>query len=259
MQQRFRRFLLRFRPTAVQFSPTRGKVETHLGSFRAAFAEPKLTEEECKLVDEFSDLYYRKLDSGRGLHTVVLSWMGYELLKCPLDLWIYQELIVRKRPDLIIEVGTYKGGSALYLAHLCDLVGTGSILTIDVDASHQSIRPLHPRIDYLLGSSTDLAIFETVRSIAEGKRNVMVILDGDHRCDHVLKELQLYHHLIGPGGYLIVEDTNINGHPTFPEFGPGPWEATSLFLANNSAFQADRTCERFMLTMNPRGFLRRVG
>jgi cephalosporin hydroxylase len=222
------------------------------------FAEPKLAAAEQVLVDRFSDLYYSKLDSGRGLHTIVLSWMGYELLKCPLDLWIYQELIVREQPDLIVEVGTYKGGSALYLAHICDAVGKGSIVTIDVDASHASIRPQHERIRYVLGSSVDPEIFSLIKSIAESKSNVMVILDGDHRCDQVLKELKLYQSLIGPGGYVIVEDTNINGHPTYPEFGPGPWEAVSLFLDANPKFKADRTCERFLLTMNPRGYLRRV-
>ncbi len=221
-------------------------------------AEPYLSEAERTLVERFSDLYYSKLDAGRGLHTIVLSWMGYELLKCPLDLWIYQELIVRERPDLIIEVGTYKGGSALYLAHICDAVGKGAIITIDIDASHALVRPRHERICYVLGSSLDPEVFSSIRSAAEGKSRVMVILDGDHHCDHVLKELRLYQSLTKPGDYMIVEDTNINGHPTYPEFGPGPWEAVSRFLEGNADFKADRSCERFLLTMNPRGYLRRV-
>lgn len=230
----------------------------HSGAFRAHFAEPQLTPEERDLVDRFSDLYYKKLDNFKGLHTIVLSWMGYELFKCPLDLWIYQELIVREKPDLIVEVGTYKGGSALYLATICDLAGMGEILSVDIDASHVDVRPKHPRIRYLLGSSTDPAVVETIKAAAAGKRNVLVILDGEHRCDHVLEELRLYQDLVAPGGYVIVEDTNINGHPTYPEFGPGPWEAVDLFLAETDAFEVDRSCERFMLTMNPRGYLRRV-
>ena len=229
-----------------------------LGPFRAIFAEPNLTEKERKLVDDFSDLYYSKLDQGRGLFTIVLSWMGHEMFKCPLDLWIYQEMIVRDKPDLIIEVGTYKGGSALVLAHICDLVGSGRIITIDPDASHDAIRPQHPRIEYVRGSSTDPAIFAKVKKAAEGCSNVLVILDGDHRCPQVLEELRMYHPLISMNGFIIVEDTNINGHPTYPDFGPGPWEAVDAFMAENKQFVPDRTCERFMLTMNPRGYLRRV-
>ncbi|MBB5408219.1 cephalosporin hydroxylase [Paraburkholderia sp. HC6.4b] len=230
---------------------------THPGTFRASFAEPNLTNEERQLVESFSDLYYRKIDNFRGLHTIVLSWMGYEMFKCPLDLWVYQELIVRERPDLIIEVGTYKGGSALYLATVCDLAGFGEVITIDIDSTHHPIRPRHPRITYLTGDSIADNAIDKVAKAADGKRNILIILDGDHRCEHVLQELRLYQRFIQPGGFLVVEDTNINGHPTYPEFGPGPWEAVDLFLAENDQFYADRSCERFLLTMNPRGFLRR--
>ena len=227
-----------------------------IGQYSAHYSSPQLTEAERKLVDDFSDLYYSKIDNFKGLHTIVLSWMGYELFKCPLDLWIYQEMIVSERPDIIIETGTYKGGSALYLANMCDLLGSGQILTIDVDTQHQDIRPSHPRITYLAGSSVGVRIREDVERIAQGKK-ALIILDADHACDHVLEELRFYSKFVQPGGCIVVEDTNINGHPTYPEFGPGPWEAVDLFLAENNSFYADRSYERFLLTMNPRGYLRR--
>jgi cephalosporin hydroxylase len=230
----------------------------HTGPFRPVWAEPELDEKERQLADRFHDMYYSKLDEGRGLHTIVLSWMGYEMFKCPLDLWAYQEMIVTNRPDVILETGTYKGGSALYLANVCDLAGHGQIVTIDVDATHQPIRPEHPRITYITGSSTSATVLAQVESIVNGRSNVMVVLDSDHRRDHVLEELRNYHRFVPVGGYLIVEDTNVNGHPTYPGFGPGPWEAVDSFVAETSSFRADRTRERFILTMNPRGFLRRI-
>ena len=60
------------------------------------------------------------------------------------------------------------------------------------------------------------------------------------------------------GDYLIVEDTNVNGHPTYEEFGPGPMEAVRRFLGENSDFEVDRRCERFLMTLNPNGYLKRV-
>ncbi|MCA3218191.1 MAG: hypothetical protein ING59_06470 [Burkholderiales bacterium] len=39
--------------------------------------------------------------------------MGVPALKCPLDLWVYQELLFRLRPGLIVETGTRHGGTAL--------------------------------------------------------------------------------------------------------------------------------------------------
>ncbi len=85
----------------------------------------------------------------------------------------------------------------------------------------------------------------------------MVILDSDHSRDHVLRELELYSPLVTPGCYLVVEDTNVNGHPVSPEFGPGPMEAVEAFLETTNDFEVDRSREKLLLTFNPSGYLRR--
>ena len=247
-------FLRLLRPSSES---VKGWVADHPGAYRAHRAAPQLSLREFDLVQRFSDLYYSKIDGFKGLHTIVLSWMGYEMFKCPLDLWTYQEVIYEQRPGVIIETGTYKGGSALYLATICDLLDSGEVITIDIDPTHQDVRPKHPRITYFTGSSVDTEILARLKERLAG-RPAMVILDADHREDHVLAELRAYRQFVPVGGYMIVEDTNINGHPTYPDFGPGPWEAVDRFLAEDSGFVPDRGCERFLLTMNPRGFLRRV-
>jgi cephalosporin hydroxylase len=86
----------------------------------------------------------------------------------------------------------------------------------------------------------------------------MVILDSDHRKIHVMEELRLYSKIVTPGQYLIVEDTNINGHPSAPGWGPGPMEAVQEWLPKNKNFVCDESMEKLMLTFNPKGFLRRV-
>jgi cephalosporin hydroxylase len=85
----------------------------------------------------------------------------------------------------------------------------------------------------------------------------MVMLDSDHHAAHVYEEMVAYSPLVQAGDYLIVEDTNVNGHPAWPDFGPGPMEAVDRFLAANDEFAIDRRCERFLLTICPSGFLRR--
>lgn len=183
-------------------------------------------------------------------------WLGIPVRKCPLDLWIYQELIQRVRPDVIIESGTRFGGSTLFLANLCDLLEKGRVVSIDIDLIEG--RPRHGRIEYLLGSSVDPAIVGQARaSVAEGE-SVLVILDSDHSREHVLAELRAYADLVTPGSYMIVEDTNINGNPVRSDFGPGPMEALETFLVERSDFVVDETCEKFFVTFNPRGFLKRV-
>jgi cephalosporin hydroxylase len=86
----------------------------------------------------------------------------------------------------------------------------------------------------------------------------MVVLDSDHTRDHVLAELRAYKDLVSLGCYLVVEDSCINGHPVVPQYGPGPMEAIELFLQECDWFEIDREREKFFLTFNPSGYLKRV-
>jgi cephalosporin hydroxylase len=205
---------------------------------------------ERALCDRFHKLYY---DRGVWLNT---RWLATPVQKLPLDLWLFQELIVELRPDLLIETGTLKGGSALFYATVMDALVHGSIVTVDIEADRA--RPAHPRVELspalrqTRGSSTESAR-------AEEAETVMVILDSDHTKDHVLGELHAYAPLVTLGSVLIVEDTDINGHPVLPEYGPGPMEAVREFLAATSDFMLDRELERrFLVTFHPRGYLRRT-
>jgi len=215
--------------------------------------QPALAVEDVELVRRFQDLYYRRWLHGGG-DTINLSWFGHQVLKCPLDLWEYQELLVRTRPDVVIETGTFAGGSALFFAMILDGIGHGRVVTIDVKPKPD--RPEHPRIAYMTGSSIDRPILAEVRKMV-GTKRAMVILDSDHRAEHVYEEIVAYSPLVQVGDYLVVEDTNVNGHPTWPEFGPGPTEAVEKFLAENDDFVIDARCERFLMTLSPRGYLRR--
>ena len=211
-----------------------------------------LPEDNQQIVNSFHELYYN-LDLQTWKNTY---WLGVAVSKCPLDLWVYQEIITEIAPELIVESGTYKGGSALFMATVCDALGRGHILSIDIDALEG--RPEHPRIHYLTGSSTAEEVKQQVRLEAEAAGSVMVILDSDHSAGHVRAELEVYAPLVSLGSYLVVEDTNVNGNPVLEEFGPGPMEALDDFLVHSDEFVVDRSKEKFMLSFNPKGYLRRV-
>ena len=165
-------------------------------------------------------------------------------------------MIHETKPDLIIECGTSRGGSAYFFANICDLLGHGRIVTIDVEILPG--RADHPRITYLHGSSTDDKIVQQVKDMAKSCQSVMVILDSDHSEDHVANELEKYHALVTKGNYLVVEDSNVNGHPVWPMHGPGPMEAILKFIKNNPQFQVDKARERHLVTFNPMGYLKRI-
>jgi cephalosporin hydroxylase len=236
--------------------PDPAYVEAITPSFSAAwdhttgdiYASPELRQ---AVVDQFHRLYY---------HSPWRTWQntryrGVLTAKCPLDMWIYQEILHEVRPDVILECGTNRGGSALYLADLCETIGNGRVVTVDVEDVASQVS--HPRMTKLYGSSTDPAIHAEVLAHLEGAASVLVILDSDHSYGHVHDELKLWSDVVTPGSYLIVEDTDINGHPVLPSFGPGPWEALHDFLESDDRFTIDESREKFMMTSNPRGYLRR--
>jgi cephalosporin hydroxylase len=206
-------------------------------------------------VADFHRAYYEAGVAG-GIWKAT-TWLGVQTWKCPLDLWVYQEIIHEQRPDLVIETGTAYGGSALFMATIFDAVGHGEIITIDLDDVSWPSRPEHPRITYITASSTDPAIVAELADHASRLERVMVVLDSDHSAEHVYNELCAYAPMVTPGSYLIVEDTNINGHPVYETFGPGPMEAAQKFLQETTEFAMDETREKFLLTFNPGGWLRR--
>lgn len=214
---------------------------------------------DARVADAYHELFYR---TERFAH---VTWRGTEAWKYPTDLIAYAEIFFELRPILVIETGSYHGGSALFFADLIDLFtpdGRGKVLSIDVDDRE---RPRHPRVDWLAGSSTDPDVIETVRHEAglaahvDSERAVIVLLDSDHTRDHVAAEIAAYKDLVTVGSYLVVEDTNLGGNPVVPGWGPGPREAADHLLATESdRWERDRHRERFLLSANPGGWLRRT-
>lgn len=209
-----------------------------------------VVEDVRSISKQFHEQYY---ESGVWRNTF---WLGVETLKCPLDLWIYQEILFETHPRFIVECGTAAGGSALFLASVCDLLGSGEVITIDVE--ERADRPSHLRIKYLRGSSVNAETVQKVKGIIKDKRPVMVILDSDHSEEHVLNELRIYSEIVTEGSYLIVEDTNVNGHPVLQLHGAGPMEAVEKFLQDTDRFIADREREKFFITFNPKGYLKKM-
>ena len=205
-------------------------------------------------ITQFHKLYYNAWGEDATWRKNMF-WMGTPILKNPFDLWIFQEIIHKLNPDVIIECGTKYGGSALYLASLCDLIGKGKIITIDIE--DQKNKPQHNRIQYLLGSSTSKEIVSKVESLIKNDDEVLVILDSLHTKQHVLEELKIYSKFVKKGGYIIVEDTHLNGYPISPFFGPGPMEAVQEFVELNKNFKIDKTKEKFLMTWNPNGYLKK--
>ena len=193
-------------------------------------------------------------------------WFGHRALKNPLDAWVYQEIIFETQPDYILEIGNKNGGGTLFLAHMCDLLAKGTVLALDID--HTAFSVTHPRIVTITGDCSDASIVAEVRAKVAGHR-VLVIHDADHSQEAVLRDLRLYAPMVSVGSYFIVEDTihgvsgfAINQDTRRPVFTVSnlnsPLHAAQKFLSGNQDFVLDKSRERYILTSNPHGFLRRV-
>lgn len=185
-----------------------------------------------------------------------VTWLGKPMWQSVLDLQTVQETIYDVKPELLIECGTYKGGSSYFFAQLFDLMDHGRVITVDIKKFHDLS---HPRITYLIG---DCASPDIVRQMEAAVKNtagaVMVVLDSDHSAQHVSKEIAAYHGFVTPGSYLHVQDGVIDTQPRFASDRPGPLRAIEAFLASNNEFELDAAkSERFLITHHPKGWLKR--
>ena len=196
------------------------------------------------------------------------TWMGEPSLQTPEDLITFQEIIFKTRPEYLVEVGVAWAGSLLFYATIMEAIGKGKIIGIDIfmpDDLKERImaHPLSHRIELLNVSSIDSRTLELLKEKVKGTTDVMVHLDSDHTCEHVLKELKLYQSLVGEGHYMVCGDTIIEYFPDQKHRprewsrGNSPKTALDLFLEDNDRFEVDRSYDKKRLMSNqPGGYLK---
>lgn len=184
------------------------------------------------------------------------TYHGIPTKKNPTDFWVYQEIIFEIKPDVIIEIGNFHGGSTFALAHICDILDKGRVIGLDI--SHAKVPKhvkSHPRITFIEGDACQS--FESVRKLISKEESVLVIEDSSHTYDNTLNVLNTFSVFIKPGDYFIVEDS-ICYHGLSLGPNPGPYEAIETFVNLNSNFEIDRSKESFLITWNPKGYLKRI-
>jgi cephalosporin hydroxylase len=190
------------------------------------------------------------------------SWMGVQTYKFPTDMWSYQEILVSLQPSLIIEFGTWHGGSALFFASVMRQIGRPFlVVTVDIaDSGISEKTKSDPNIRVLTMSSASEEARHAIKSLRRDYPGpAFAILDSDHSKDHVLAEMMNLRNVLVAGDYMVVEDSNINGHPVFRKFGPGPYEAIQEYFRRfPNDYEHDLAREqKFGVTAAPLGFLRR--
>jgi cephalosporin hydroxylase len=179
-------------------------------------------------------------------YSYTFSWLGRPMIQLPEDVLRLQEIIYQLQPDVIIETGVAHGGSLVFLASLCALIGKGRVIGVDIEIrphNREAIEahPLRPFISLIEGSSTNPRILAQIEAMIRPGERVIVLLDSNHSYGHVSDELRLYAELVTPGSYLVVQDGIMNdlwdvpgGRPDWAHDNPA--HAASDFVASRADF-----------------------
>src|SRR5260370_12717364 len=154
----------------------------------------------------------------------------------------------------VIGFGAFQGGSGIFFGSVLRGIGKPfRVLSVDVNPCMAS----DPDVDFLVASSIAPNVAATINKLkATFPGPIFAILDSDHTKEHVLAEMLSLRPILRRGDYLIVEDSNINGHPVLKSHGPGPYEAIhKYFQLYPNAYQRDAAREpKFDFTFAPQGF-----
>ena len=132
---------------------------------------------------------------------------GHSLMKEPRDLAIYQRLLWDVKPANIIEMGTYVGGSALWMSDMLKMMEIDStIYTVDYRSyvSDEIKKLCSPNVHFWWGDAYEIEkVFSN--EFMQSLKHPLVVIEDCHV--NTLGMLEFFHKFMQSGDYFIVEDT----------------------------------------------------
>ena len=144
----------------------------------------------------------------------------------------------RSWPTVVVLAADDDGlaGRALFAASVCDQLGVGRVVAV---GRRRSLGPSRAPPDHPPGRAarrTPPWPSECRPGAGAGER--LVILGLGH-VERVVGAFEHYAPLVPVGGYVVVENTVVNGRPVASGYGPGPHEAVVAILGRHPDFVAD--------------------
>jgi cephalosporin hydroxylase len=201
------------------------------------------------------------------------SYAGIPLSKFPEDLRVYEHLLWADRPNVVIELGTYCGASALWFRdRLRTLAGYGLIsgsrvisIDLDTDRARAHLDGADPSweesIVLLGGDVCDPRLPRRVAELLPSEARCFVVEDSAHLYDTTLAALGGFAPFVAPGGFMVVEDGCVDVESMRLEDGwpRGVLPALAEWLARpeGRGFVVRRDLELYGVTCHPGGLLQR--
>lgn len=202
------------------------------------------------------------------------SYAGVRLAKFPEDLRVYEHLIWASSPNAVIEIGTLRGGSALWfrdrLRTLADYrrIDHPRVISIDleIDAAREDLAAVDPAfeesITLVAGDVTDPDLPRRVEALLPTDARCLVVEDSAHVFETTMAALTGFARFVQPQGFFVVEDGYVDLEPMrlredWPR-GVLPairqWRTTP----EGRKFKVRRDLELYGITGQPEGILQRA-
>jgi cephalosporin hydroxylase len=202
------------------------------------------------------------------------SYVGVRLAKFPEDLRVYEHLIWASKPNVIIEIGALRGGSALWFRDRLRTVtsyadiGRPLVVSIDleIEGAREDVRAADPAyeetITLLEGDVTDPGLPGQVARLLPADARCLVVEDSAHLFSTTMAALKGFARFVPPRGFFVVEDGSVDYEemrlrPDWPR-GVLPAVREWLETAEGRRFRVRRDLEIYGITAHPEGYLQRI-
>ena len=232
----------------------------------------KLYKDKEIIVDDI--LYGYDLLFEREAKFASSSWLGIQAQQDPSDAFLIQMLLWEIKPDLIIDLGTNTGGSAIFFASIMNYYNpNGKIISIDIKnytinwyngkssckkCSNPDLLPLWKNhVTFYQGSTMDPKILFDVEKHVNDAHVVFISQDTSHDASYIYAELKAYSKFVTNGSYILVQDTKLDRMLRKSLNSISYY--IDKFISENDKFIIDRDIENtFYFTHHPKGYLKRI-
>ena len=177
------------------------------------------------------------------------KWQGLVLMKDPLTLSIYQQLIQDLKPKTIIEFGSLEGGSAQWMSDINRAVKNDCIIyTYDIDTVPIKCYNTDIVVTQLDVNDIQQYVNDNLIALKHLPRPILVIEDCHANVFELCKEVDRF---LESGDYLIIEDT----------LDENKYQDLHTFMQSNNNYLVDRYyCDFWGLnnSWNVNSFLKKV-
>ena len=192
--------------------------------------------------------------------TLAYTYKGIACRKNPIDLAIYTKLIWDLRPGSLIEIGSKRGGSALWFADQLTAVGLDCpVLSIDLQPPGDIV---DPRIEFLAGDAARLGECLSRDRLTRLAHPWLIVEDSAHLYPVTIAVIRFFADATRTDDVLVVEDGVIDDLGLIDRYHGGPNRAVAEFIAASpKTFRVmEEYCDMFgtNVTYNPNGYLARL-